>query len=114
MLDKKSFGKHVKAARKNNEITAEQLAEKLNISSKSVWQIEGGKSATTLSGLVNICNALHVSPEYLLSGDLDCDLIKLKSDYGELSRNLFKLTPAELRLVNDFVDLLIKNRKDYR
>lgn len=114
MLDKRSFGKHIKLARKHQNLTVEQLAEKLDISSKSIWQIESGKCATTISGLVNLCNILKVSPEYLLSGDLNDDFIKMKSEYEILYKQILNLTPTELKLIKDISNLLITNRSEYR
>lgn len=85
-MNQKSFGKRLKLARNAKGLTAEQLSEKIDLTDKSIWQIESGERGTTLSNLVAICNTLDVSPEYLLDADLTCasgsniELIDLLSD----------------------------------
>lgn len=46
------------------------LAEKLNISNNYLSSIERGKEKTSLEVIVNICNALQVTPDYLLMGNM--------------------------------------------
>ena len=107
-----SFGKHIKLCRLGKGLTAEQLAEKLDISTKSIWQIESGRRATSLKVLIQLCNELDISPEYFLSADLKPDLREDVRD--ELMDLLLSLTKSEKEMVKDIVRTLVKNRKKYR
>ena len=114
ILDTLSFGRHVKMARKRKGMTADELANTLNINQKSVWQIEGGKRTTTLSSFVKLCNALEASPEYFLSKDLNADIKNADSEYMKSFDLLLKLTPSELARITDIMTITIENRKKYR
>lgn len=114
ILDKLAFGKQVKAARQKNKLTAEQLAEKLDIGDKSVWQIESGKRATSLNVLIKLCNTLHVSPQSLLKKDLDENFRNLDSEYEKLFHLILKLTPSEQKRIHDIIQITIENRDKYK
>lgn len=113
-MDSKSFGKHIKIARKSKGLTAEQLAELMDISVESLWQIEGGKSGTTLSKLIIICNSLDISPDFLFSKDLHPNLAKADSIFNRLYDKELNLNASELLLIEDIIDTLLANRKEYR
>lgn len=62
---KKLFGKRVKEKRIKLELTQEQLAEKIGISSKSLSQIELGNNFVSSENLEAICIALNTTPKTL-------------------------------------------------
>ncbi|MDR1766758.1 MAG: helix-turn-helix domain-containing protein [Lachnospiraceae bacterium] len=70
-MDLERFGRHIKLARKAKGYSVEQLAEKLDISAKHIWQIERGRRACSVQLLVAFCNELTISSEYILSGNID-------------------------------------------
>ena len=69
-MNLKAFGRKVRTARKMKDMTGEAMAEKCNITPTFLRQIEAGTKGVSIDNLVNICNVLDVSPEYLLSEDL--------------------------------------------
>ncbi len=69
------LGKQIKSARNDRRLTAEQLAELCNINSVYLRQIEGGVKTPSLPVFIDICNALGVSPDYLLQDDLSTNEI---------------------------------------
>ena len=46
------------------------LAERIDISNNYLSSIERGKEKPSLEIIVNICNALQVTPDYLLMGNM--------------------------------------------
>lgn len=46
------------------------LAERLDISNNYLSSIERGKEKPSLEVIVNICNALRITPDYLLMGNM--------------------------------------------
>jgi len=107
-MDTKSFGKRLKVARKNKNLTAENLSEKIELSSKSIWQIEGGQRGTSLSTFVRICNALEVSPEFLLQDSLTyCDA---NTQYTTLLDILIEMDNKEFDLLGNIAIEIINNR----
>ena len=84
---KKLFGKKVKEKRTNLRLTQEQLAEKADISPKSLSQIELGNNFISAENLDALCKALQVMPNQLFefedkkSSAVDLEIIfsRLKS-----------------------------------
>lgn len=60
------LGKRIGTARKDRGLTAQQLAARLGINAAYLRQIECGVKTPSVGLLVKICNALQVSPDYLL------------------------------------------------
>jgi len=107
-LNKKTFGNHIRAARKMKDLTADELSKLIGIESKSLYQIEGGRRSTSIPVFVAICNALETSPEYFLSNELNEDLTKLGCRYQSLFDKIQLMSPRELEIMDSFVDSLIK------
>lgn len=69
-LDYVGIGKRIATRRKQSGLKQNVFAEIIGISNNYLSSIERGKEKPTLDVLVNICNALHVTPDYLLMGNL--------------------------------------------
>ncbi len=65
------LGKHIRVKRKEKKYTLEQLAEKLDVSTTFIGQIERAKGIPSLETLVKIANVLETSIDSLLFGDLN-------------------------------------------
>ncbi len=65
------LGKQIRKCRKEKHYTLEQLAEILDVSTTFIGQIERAKGIPSLETLVKIANALEVSTDSLLFGDLN-------------------------------------------
>lgn len=95
-------GKRIFERRKKLGLTQESLAEKSDLTTQFVSNIENGKRGMRPENLMKIANALMVSTDYILTGDIiDKDLLLL-------SKKLRKLTPEEVRLVEGIVDQCIE------
>lgn len=95
-MNEKALGRRIKAARKDCGITSERLAELTYLDATYMRQIESGAKVPSLPVFVTLCNALHVSPMFLLADMLE---------ENEMSRipGLLRLwdsaTPNEIRMV---------------
>lgn len=65
---KKTFGKNIKKYRIIKNITQQELAEKLKISTVFVSRLENGKYGVQFKNIVAIANILEIEP-YLLFKD---------------------------------------------
>ena len=65
------LGRRIRACRKNLHLTQEQLSEMAGISLSFLGHIERGSRKASLETIIALCNALHVSPTYLLQESLD-------------------------------------------
>ncbi len=65
------LGRKIRQQRKEKKYTLEQLAEKLDVSTTFIGQIERAKGIPSLETLVKIANILEISTDNLLFGDLN-------------------------------------------
>lgn len=65
-MDYVLLGKRVRFIRRCQDITQEQLAEKMGISTSFVGHIERGTRALSVDTLFKLCSALGVSADYLM------------------------------------------------
>ena len=62
------FGQRVKALRKENGYTLQQMADELNVSYEHYKKIENGNHGCSISLLLDISAFFDVSTDYLLTG----------------------------------------------
>ena len=62
-------GKFISAMRKSKNLTQRQLAEKLNISDKTVSKWECGNGMPEVSLMLPLCEILEINVNELLSGE---------------------------------------------
>lgn len=68
-MDQIKIGKFISSLRKEKGYTQEQLAEKLNVSNKSISRWENGNTMPDLSLIPKLCEILGISINELLSGE---------------------------------------------
>ena len=95
------LGKHIREKRKEKKYTFEQLAEKLDVSTTFIGQIERAKGIPSLETLVKIANVLETSADSLLFGNLDA-----KSGNSHFIKEIEELT-ADFSVKDK--ELLLKN-----
>lgn len=95
------LGKKIRQQRKEKKYTLEQLAEKLNVSTTFIGQIERAKGIPSLETLVKIANVLETSTDSLLFGDLNN-----KSGNNYFVKKVEELTKT---FTPDEKELLLKN-----
>ena len=95
------IGKRIFDRRKQLGLTQEALAEKAEVTTQFVSYAESGKRAMRPENLLKISEALGVSADYLLTGDM------IDKDSLLLSEKLRMLTPKQLRLIEGLLDTYI-------
>lgn len=65
-MNYKELGQRIKTARNRLNITQEQLAEKVSLSAIHISHIESGSTKPSIESLINVCNALNVTPDFVL------------------------------------------------
>lgn len=70
-MNQEKIGKFITTCRKEKNLTQEELAEKLNVSNKSVSRWENGKNMPDYAVLNDLCNILDININELLSGEKD-------------------------------------------
>ena len=83
MLDKE-VGKRIRILREKRDMTREELANKAEITSKFLYEVENGKKGMSASNLYKIAMALSTSCDYILLGvHRTDDEVRLESMYEE-------------------------------
>ena len=94
------IGKRVASRRRQLKLTQAQLAEKTELTSKYISNIETSHS---LESLMQLCAALDVTPNYLLFGISEKqETTKL----DEVNRLLSTCTPQQLEKVIEFIEFI--------
>ena len=92
------MGKRIMDRRKKFGLTQEALAEKSELTTQFVSYAESGKRGMRPENLMKIAAALGVSTDYLLTGDI------IDKDKLLISEKLDKLTPQQVRIVENVID----------
>lgn len=68
-MNQEKIGKFIAECRKQNNMTQEQLAERLNITAKAISKWEAGRGMPDSSIMLNLCDELKISVNELLNGE---------------------------------------------
>ena len=83
-LNYREVGKRIRRYRRAKGLSQDNLAELIGMSQVHIGHIETGAVKMSLSALINIANALGVSPDVLLSGEAYYSTEALRDEFAEL------------------------------
>ena len=92
------MGNRITTRRRHLGISQNLLAEKIGISNNHMSNIERGREKPSFDVLINLCNALHVTPDYLLMGSMHPQGVP-----QNLVDSLSLCTKEDLALLEDIV-----------
>lgn len=107
----KHIGLNIQTARLKKGITQEQLAEKCNVSTKYISSIETGKSSGSTSLIIDICNALDISPNYIFNKTIRSANDSIDVLPSEISLTYLKLKDDNKSFVNHTITHLYSMQK---
>ena len=93
------IGQRIHEIRKERDMTREDLAEKAEISSKFVYEVEIGKKGLSAESVAKITQALSTSSDYLLTGEGE----KNPKDLGNIDPRERKQLERVVRVVKEFL-----------
>lgn len=99
----KVFGQILRDFRLKNNLTQEQLSEKLGISLKYISRIENGNNGIKTQTLINYMNLLGITPNTIYNSFITNKEIKGNI---ELSEKINLLSEEKKAFVSSIVDLL--------
>lgn len=102
-MDYYKIGQRIRALRKANHLSQDQLAECAEISTTHMSHIETGNTKLSLSVLVKIANALSVHTDELLFDTPQANMTTLKQQIDEL---LDTCSVNELYVIIDMIKTL--------
>ncbi len=104
-MNYKLLGEQIRKERKRKNYTLEQLAERLNVSTTFIGQIERAKGIPSLETLVKIANTLGVSADALLFGDLNAQAGNDRF-FNQIAALTENFTPQEKELLLQQIKIL--------
>lgn len=109
-VNKDLFGKRLNKSRKEKHMTSDELGDKCGVNSVFIRNIERAARSPSMKVLVKMCNALKLSPNYLLFDSLDDDIQNQIIKPGQFDRLIDKislLTEKDIAFVEKTVDMLL-------
>ena len=97
MIDQIKIGGFLRELRKEKELTQEQLAEKLGVSSRSVSRWENGITMPELGILVELADYYEVDIKEIIDGERKSEI--MKKEEKETLRKVADYAEAEKKLV---------------
>jgi len=104
-MDKVAIGSRLREARNIVKITQEQLAEKVGIGTTYISDIERGAKFPSLNLFIKIVDALGVSSDFILRGEIEAGK---NCVYDDITKKLDGLTPKQRLAVAELIDTYIK------
>lgn len=102
---KNIFSQNLKNARKDNNMTQEMLAEKCNVTTQFIRNIEAKSKLGSINTLINICLSLNTTPN-----ELFYEIFKenIKND-KELTLKINKLSTRDKNIVITMINKMLEN-----
>lgn len=108
-IDYVALGERIRAERKRQGLTQEQLAELADISESFMGHIERGGRVLSVETLIKLANALNLSVEYIVCGEYNYQPGTLPSEIqealGRMSDRQRKLFLSIMKTLADHADL---------
>ena len=95
------IGERLCARRQQMDMTQEQLAERANVTSQTISYAELGKKAMRADTIVGVCDALEISADYLLFGEIT------SKELSMLERKISQLPPEQYHCLESIIDSFI-------
>ncbi len=106
------IGKKMQLARRKENLTQAQLAEIISVTTDHVSNMERGESYGSVETLINICNSLNISADFLFGNTIhkNSDVLDAIFD-DEFVENYLKLNHHNKKTVHTIVTALAKEQK---
>lgn len=108
-LDYTIIGDRIRKARIENNLTQENLAEKLNVSVAFISRIECGTTHLNLTRLSEICSILNIDEGLIINGTSTESKNYLSDEFNELLKDCPKDTQ---KLIYDIAKLIVNDSKN--
>ena len=99
-----TIGHKIKQARLSKKYTQDYVSENINISTDLLRNIENGRNIGSVPTLLNICNFLEISPNYLFDELLTFKEKTLDTDFGNYISKLSKQDKDVLKEIIIHID----------
>ena len=107
-MDYKEMGKKIKECRIKMGYTQERLLDEINVSSVYISHMETGSTIPSLDTLINICNALSITPDFVLYDSLYESKEYIKDEIASLLKDC---DASSLRLITKLIKSVLEEQE---
>ena len=94
-----SFGENLQYYRKREEITQEQLAERMEVSRQTISKWEAGTSYPEMEKIMQLCDMFSCSMDTLLRKDAQAEVVEDSAQYEEHMKRFGKAVTADVGIL---------------
>lgn len=105
-MDKAALGKTLRQARLEKGYSQHALAAKAGIGNVYLGEIERGLKMPSLNSFIKIIEAVDISADYILRGELTSGKEYI---YDEIAQKMNNLTPQQRKTAGDILDAYLRN-----
>lgn len=105
-IDYIALGKRIRAERRKQDLTQEELAELADISDSFMGHIERGGRILSVETLAKLANALHISIEYIVCGEYNYQPSVLPD---EIHKALSKMSDRQRKVFLSMMETLAEH-----
>lgn len=106
-LDYPNIGRRIAMRREQIKLKQNALAEIVGISNNYLSSIERGKEKPSLEILVRLCNALRVTPDYLLMGNMYSNNVP-----SNITDGLRLCSDDDLKLISNIMHYMVDRQSE--
>jgi transcriptional regulator with XRE-family HTH domain len=91
-----NYSANLKRYLEAEEISTNSLANKSNISQKTIWVVQAGKSVPTVNTVQQISKALGIDSRMMLSKELTVDQLRRTVKLGKIMDDLIEMSAEQV------------------
>lgn len=100
------IGKRIQMRRKQQGMTQEQLADKMDVSIQMVSNLERGNKAIRIENLIKLSQILNISTDYILTGKETTD------DMQSLTEQMANLSQRDRKMMELLMDFCLSDNEE--
>jgi len=104
-----NYSRNLKAYLDGEGISTNSLANKTNISQKTIWVVQAGKSVPTVNTIQSISAALPIDGRIMLGAELTFDQLQRTAKVGGIMDDLIKLNTDQIDHIRAITKAFLSN-----
>ncbi len=105
IIDTREIGNKLLSIRKRSGMTQMEVAEAAELSNRTYADIERGTSNMRVDTIIKICNALHITPDEILTSDTT----EMTARQEELIQRLNSCSPKDKETALQLLSVFLKS-----
>ena len=103
------YSRNLKLYLDGESISTNSLANKTNISQKTIWVVQAGKSVPTVNTVQSISAALPIDGRVMLSKELTFDQLQRTAKIGRIMDDLIEMTNDQIDHIRAIAKAFLSN-----